>query len=142
MNIYITEQKFKDYLYGQVKSLLKESEPDEYYGDYDTPESLLDPKAEFDESGFEDYFFERYPDLEATIDVSDDGTVTVTDLKTGKFYTGQGQIEYEISGMGYPSRTDYDSEQEEILPYYDFTNCLETIMKKIDTGRPDGQKKC
>lgn len=136
MIIYLTEDKLNNYIANQVRSILKESEPDDW--DYDTPESMLDAEEEFNEHGFADDLFDRYPDMEFDIRVSNDGSVMVIDMKSGEYYTGQAKIDYEICGTGRPCPNDYDREEEKIYPYYDFTDCFRTIMKKIDNHQPDG----
>lgn len=93
---------------------------------------------DFNNSDYEQTLKKKYPNMEFEFDVDDDGTVTVLDVNTGKYYIGNGKIEYETVGLGYPNPNDYDSEAEGQVAYYSFYNCLKTIMQKIDNDKPDG----
>ena len=106
----------------------------EYY-DNDGPESASE---DFYNSDCVSALNNRYPDMDFEFSVSDNGTVTALDMKTGKYYVGYGEVEYETVGTGYPSHNDYDSEGEDNIAYYDYYNCLKTIMQKIDNDEPDG----
>lgn len=135
--VQLTEKQFKKAVFGICNRFINES-IDDYWGWY---ENIKEPEYainDFKNSGFEQELQKRYPDMYFEFDVENNGTVTVLDLNTGKFYTGKGEIEYETVGLGYPNPNDYDSEAEGEAFYYDFYDCLNTIMQKIDNDQPDG----
>lgn len=135
--VRLDEQSFYKKINEKVHSILKEYYGDKY-DDYDYPNMPESAYEDFHNSDFEQVLNNRYPDKDFDFEVDSDGTVTVTDLETEKYYTGQGEVEYEVTGLGYPSKNDYDTEEEGEVPYYDFTNCLRTVMEKIDNDKPDG----
>jgi hypothetical protein len=108
------------------------------YFDYEDENYPQNANEDFESSGFEYAIKNRYPGVEFEFEVDNNGQVTVTDVNTGNFYLGDGEIEYEKAGMGYANPTDPYSEAEGNYPFYDFTRCLNTIMKKIDNNQPDG----
>lgn len=135
--VQLTEKQFKKAVFGICHRFISEN-IDDYWDWYDgvkEPEYAIN---DFKNSGFEQELQKRYPDMYFEFDVDNNGNVTVLDLNTGKFYTGKGEIEYETVGLGYPNPNDYDSEAEGEAFYYDFYDCLNTIMQKIDNDQPDG----
>ena len=105
--------------------------------EYDMPEPES-ASEDFYNSGFETTIKEKYPDMEFEFDVDNNGTVTVLDMNSGKYYIGNGEVEYDTVGMGYSNPNDYDIEAEEEKAHYDFYKCLKTIIQKIDEDKPDG----
>ena len=132
-NIYLTESQIND-LVSEVANKVV-NEVNEGYYSYMQPDTASD---DFYESGCESTLKSKYPSMEFEFDVEDDGTVTALDMNTGKYYVGHGEVEHKTSGLGYPSSNDYDSEAEGEVGYYDYYNCLKTIMQKIDNDEPDG----
>lgn len=135
--IKLNENQFNRLISNITKKVIKESEWDEYswYEDDFMPGYA---REDFYYSGCEEALEKRYPDMDFEFTIEDDGKVTALDLRSGKYYTGQGEIEYKIGGLGRPDSQDYDSEAEEEGAAFDYYNCLKTIMQKIDEDKPDG----
>lgn len=136
--IMMTERQFRVLIREAVRDVVNEYDqydPDEDFNDGSMPESA---QEDFRNSGFEETLRNKFPEMDFEFNVDNNGTVTVIDTDSGKYYTCEGDIEYETVGMGYSSPNDYDVEEEGEVAYYDFYNCLKTIMQKIDEDKPDG----
>ena len=131
----LSEQEIRNCVRRFIKSIMNESCVSEYYDD--EPDMPQNASQDFDEFGFEEELKEMYPDMEFDFEVEDDGTVIVTDIETGNQYIGQGDVEYETTSLGYPSANDPYSEAEGEVPYFDFKDCFRTIVRKIDSNKPD-----
>lgn len=108
------------------------------FDDYDDEYKPDNAERDFYDSGCDSELENRYPDIDFEFEISTDGTVTATNLNTGEYYTGCGDVEYRTVGTGKPSKQDPYSEEEISVPYYDFYGCMQTIMRKIDNAQPDG----
>lgn len=100
-----------------------------------------DASADFDDSSFKMAINNRYPNKQFDFEVENDGTVIVTDINTGDYYIGNAELETENVPLRKPSLHNPYIEDEGYSSFYDFTKCLNTIMKKIDTNQPDGNSK-
>lgn len=136
----ISESELKAKVYAMTEQVLMEFDRDDYDEDYGESVETPDVGEQFADSGSQAELEERYPDMSMEFEFGDNGWVKVIDTETGEFYTGKGELEYESSGMGYGSSYDPYSEVEGSYVYYDFLNCLQTIMKKIDEHKPDGME--
>lgn len=134
----ISESELKAKVYAMTEQILREFDRDDYDEDYDESAETPDVGEQFMDSGCQAELEERYPDMSMEFEFGNDGWVKVIDTETGEFYTGKGELEYETLGMGYGSSNDPYSEVEGSYAYYDFFNCLQAIMKKIDEHKPDG----
>ena len=133
----ISESQLQKKVYAITEAILKEFDRDDYDEDYNN-ENTANAEEDFFDSGCNTELEQRYPDMSLDFEVSQGGFVKVIDLDTGKYYTGQGEVEYDTTGLGHSSSYDSYSEAEGEYEYYDFLNCLKTIMKKIDEGKADG----
>lgn len=98
-----------------------------------------DARLSFDDvqENFDSVLKEKLPEHEFEYDVEPDGEVTVRDMTTGKWYKGYGEIEHEMASMNRPNPKNPYIEDESLNAYYDFTDALNEILKKIDEDRPD-----
>ena len=132
--IKITESDLRRIVLECAKRCLNEGVYDDSYDD-GTPDTA---QEDFYNGDYADEMERKYPDMEFEYDVDDNGNVRATDIKTGNYYTGNGEVNSETVGLGRPSSYDYDSEAEGTQYYYDYSNCMKEIMAKIDSGQPDG----